>query len=307
MKPAGRYWLLLTTAGALAAGLTLAHAQQAPRGKSSYMPVDITEPFSTIMSRLSAEKPAVEREHMAVLNERYDLSNRPAAGVTMDHAKPVQEGVRVKLPAGATWDGLAGMTPEQIRDRNLFPLGFLPLPHPKHQEGGMVFPRFEINEIKRQEGRDLTRFDVDFDIPDHFLPEFPPAIYLNQRSDLGDVSQGKLITIENYYELFNGIIPPKQLEGLRLHKASVCSDRSAHSSRWRISPSLSRQQRISTATTRLLPRRVRILPSRRPYDEGLKECRVIAIKALGRVLIEIVGVEHRTGISILVIASAHRK
>ena len=50
----------------------------------------------------------------------------------------------------------------------------------------MVFPRFLINEIKRQEGRDLTRFDVDFDLPDHFLPEFPPAIYLNQRSDLGD-------------------------------------------------------------------------------------------------------------------------
>src|SRR5229473_2999415 len=193
-----------------------AYAQQPPRGKSSYAPVDITEPFSAILARLSAQKPAVEREHMAVLNERYDLSNRPAAGVTMDHAKPVQEGVRVKLPAGATWDGLAGMTPDQIRDRNLFPLGFLPLPHPKHQEGGMVFPRFEINEIKRQEGRDLTRFDVDFDIPDHFLPGFPPAIYLNQRSDLGDVSQGQLVTVENYYQLFNGIINPKQLEGLRL-------------------------------------------------------------------------------------------
>src|ERR1700751_1486972 len=193
-----------------------AYAQQPPRGNSSYAPVEITEPFSAILTRLSAQKPAVEREHMAVLNERYDLSNRPAAGVTMDHAKPVQEGVRVKLPAGATWDGLAGMTPEQIRNRNLFPLGFLPLPHPKHQEGGMVFPRFEINEIKRQEGRDLTRFDVDFDIPDHFLPEFPTAIYLNQRLDLGDVSQGQLGTVENYYQLFNGIINPKQLEGLRL-------------------------------------------------------------------------------------------
>src|SRR5205809_2334422 len=201
---------------AVTLALGAAYAQQPPRGKSSYAPVDITEPFSAILARLSAQKPAVEREHMAVLNERYDLSNRPAAGVTMDHAKPVQEGVRVKLPAGATWDGLAGMTPEQIRDRNLFPLGFLPLPHPKHQEGGMVFPRFEINEIKRQEGRDLTRFDVDFDIPDHFLPGFPPAIYLNQRSDLGDVSQGQLVTVENYYQLFNGIINPKQLEGLRL-------------------------------------------------------------------------------------------
>src|SRR5712671_389526 len=201
---------------AVTVALGSAYAQQGPRGKSSYAPVEITEPFSAILARLSAQKPAVEREHMAVLNERYDLSNRPAAGVTMDHAKPVQEGVRVKLPAGATWDGLAGMTPDQIRDRNLFPLGFLPLPHPKHQEGGMVFPRFEINEIKRQEGRDLTRFDVDFDIPDHFLPEFPPAIYLNQRLDLGDVSQGQLVTVENYYQLFNGIINPKQLEGLRL-------------------------------------------------------------------------------------------
>jgi cytochrome c peroxidase len=73
-----------------------------------------------------------------------------------------------------------------------------------------------IDEVKRQEGRDLTRFDVEYDIPDHFLPEFPPAMYLNQRTDLGDVSQGKLVTIENYYVLFNGIIPPKQLEGLRL-------------------------------------------------------------------------------------------
>jgi cytochrome c peroxidase len=144
------------------------------------------------------------------------IAARPATGVTMDRSKPVQEGARVKLIAGATWDSLAAMTPEQIRDGNLFPPGFLPLPHPKHQEGGMVFPRFQINEIKRQEARDLTRFDVDYDIPDHFLPEFPPAIYLNQRSDLGDVSQGQLVTIENYYQLFNGIINPKQLEGLRL-------------------------------------------------------------------------------------------
>ena len=69
-------WIVLTTAAALVS-LTLAHAQQAPRGKSSYMPVDITEPFSTIMSRLSGEKPEVEREHMAVLNERYDLEQSP--------------------------------------------------------------------------------------------------------------------------------------------------------------------------------------------------------------------------------------
>jgi cytochrome c peroxidase len=207
-------------AGVAAATVILAmgfaYAQQGPRGKTSYMPVDISEPFSAIFARLSAQKADVTREHMTLLNERYDLSNRPAAGVTMDRTKPVQDGVRVKLPAGKTWDALANMSPEQIRDQNLFPKGFYPLPHPKHQEGGMVFPHFVIDEIKRQEARDLTRFDVDYDVPDHFLPEFPPAIYLNQRTDLGDVSQGKLVTLENYYELFNGILTPKQLEGLRL-------------------------------------------------------------------------------------------
>src|SRR5260370_38895808 len=93
----------------------------------------------------------------------------------------------------------------QILRGEVPPGRFYPLPHPKHSEGGFVFPHFLIDEIKRQEGRDLTRFDVDYDIPDHFLPEFPPAIYLNQRTDLDDVSQGKLVTIANYYDLFNGI------------------------------------------------------------------------------------------------------
>ena len=105
-------------AGAAAAGVILAfgvaYAEQGPRGKTSYMPVDITEPFSAIFARLSAQKPDVTREHMALLNERYDLSNRPAAGVTMDRTKPVQEGVRVKLPAGKTWEALANMSPEDI-------------------------------------------------------------------------------------------------------------------------------------------------------------------------------------------------
>src|SRR5260370_279057 len=80
----------------------------------------------------------------------------------------------------------------------------------------MVYPKVKIEEIKKQEKRDLTRFDLDFDLPDHFLPEFPAPIYLTTRPDLGDVSKGKLITIDNYYETFNGILNPKQIEGLRL-------------------------------------------------------------------------------------------
>jgi len=191
-------------------------ASNAPRGKTSYLPVAQTEKFADVMRRMTADKAKIMNRQQTLLSQRYDLANRPVQGVTMFHGKPIQGGVRAKLANGVNWDQLGAMAPDEIRKRNLFPAGFLPLPHPHHEEGGMVFPKFEIDEIKRQEDRDLTRFDLDFDLPDLFLPEFPPAIFLTTRPDLGDVSQGKLLTIENYFDIFNGILNPKQLEGLRL-------------------------------------------------------------------------------------------
>lgn len=206
-------FMLLATVFLYAGGVS---AQEAGKKGSSYAPVDIKEDFAATMARMKKAKPEVMKRQMDLLNERYDLSNRRAQGVTMSRGKPVQEGVRVKLPKDMTWEKLAEMSSEETRDKALFPKGFMPLPHPNHPEGGMVFPKFHIDEIKKQEGRDLTRFDLDFDLPDHFLPEFPAPIYLTTRPDLGDVSQGQLVTIENHYALFNGILNPKQLEGLRL-------------------------------------------------------------------------------------------
>ena len=179
--------------------------------------MDIKEAFEVTLARMEAAKPKIAKRQMALLNERYDLADKPANGVTMTRGKPVQEGVRVKLPAGVeSWPDLAAMTPDEIRQKGLWPKGFLPLPHPNHAEGGMLFPKPTIDKIKLQEGRDLTRFDLDFDLPDHLLPEFPPPIFLTTRPDLGDVSRGELVTLTNYYRLFNGILNPKQLEGLRL-------------------------------------------------------------------------------------------
>ncbi len=177
-------WGLTFIAATLAVIVSLfgQSATTTPQKTSSYMPVVDKEDFSTTHDRMSAAKAEIMKRQMDLLAERYDLSNRPAQGVVMD----------------------------------LFPQGFQPLPHANHPEGGMVFPNFEIQELLKQEQRDLTRFDLDFDIPEHFLPEFPPAIYLTTRPDLGDVSQGKLVTIDNYYDLFNGILNPKQIEGLRL-------------------------------------------------------------------------------------------
>jgi cytochrome c peroxidase len=172
--------------------------------------------FAAVMKRMTAGKDDIKKKHDDLLQQRYDLADKPAKGVTMSRSKAVQGGVRVKLPQGTTWEQLASLSPEEVKDKGLWPKGFLPLPHPNHPEGGMLFPKFHIDEIKKQEGRDLARFDLDYDLPDHVLPEFPPPMYLTTRPDLGDVSKGKLVTIDNYYELFKDILNPKQLEGLRL-------------------------------------------------------------------------------------------
>ncbi len=199
----------------LISGLVFAGGQD-PQTKNSYQPVDDRESFAALHGRMIAAKAGIMKRQMDLLDERYDLSDRPSSSLTMDRIKPVQQGVRVKLPPGVTWAELSAQTPDAIREKGLFPGGFLPLPHANHPEGGMVFPNNEIQELKKQENRDLTRFDLDFDIPERFLPEFPAAIYLTTRPDLGDVSQGKLVTIDNYYEIFSGILNPKQLEGVRL-------------------------------------------------------------------------------------------
>jgi cytochrome c peroxidase len=190
--------ILLVTTGVRA-------QQQRP---SSFSPV-IEEPFDVVRARDKANKPRVMAESQRRLEERYDLSRRVDESVRMTRGKPIPVGPTAKLKSGLTWERLGSMTPAAIREQDAFP--YLPLPHVSHPVGGMVFSQAEIKLLPRVE-----RFDMDFDLPDHFLPEFPPAVFLSSRKDLGDVSKGQLITVNNFYELFNGILNPKQLEGLRL-------------------------------------------------------------------------------------------
>jgi cytochrome c peroxidase len=172
--------------------------------------------FNALVKDLQAKKPEFAQRHQKLLAERYDLADRPAKGATMSRGKPLQEGVRVKLPQGMTMEKLAATPPDEIKSKNLWPEGFYPLPHPHHEAGGMLFPKPQIDEVKKQNARDLTRFDLDYDLPQHLLPEFPAPIYLTTRPDLGDVSKGQLVTLANYYDLFKAALNPKQLEGLRL-------------------------------------------------------------------------------------------
>jgi len=193
----------------------LSHADPLPP-EATYRPLP-TLPLDVVRRNDEGAKPSVQRRQQALLMQRYDMANRPIPGVMMSGGrKAVQGGVRVKLTPGTTWDQLAQMSPNEIRERNLLPLGFLPLPHVKQLAGGQVFPQNQIDEIGRAEDRNLRRFDVDFDLPDHMTPEFPAPIFLQSRPELGDVSGGKLLTIRNYYAMMVGILTPVQMEGLRL-------------------------------------------------------------------------------------------
>ncbi len=203
-----RVMVVLAFTLTLIAAMLVTRQAGAQKRESSYMPV-VEEPFEVVRARDKAAKSRVNAAAQKLLAERYDLTRRVDESVRMTRGKPIPVGPTAKLKGGVTWEQLGRMTPEDIQQKDLFP--YLPLPHPNHPVGGMLFPQTEIKALPR-----LERFDLDFDLPDHFLPEFPPAIFLTTRPDLGDVSQGQVVTLNNFYGLFNGILNPKQIEGLRL-------------------------------------------------------------------------------------------
>ena len=182
-------------------------AQQA-KVVSSYGPINQDVGFNQIKADRMKVKSDRAKEHMDLLNVRYDLSKKTSPDVVMSGGKPIPVGPTAKLQ-GTNWDDMNKLTPEQIKMKGIFP--YKPLPFADHAEGGMLFPLMITDTLAR-----LVRFDLDFDLPEHILPDAAPPIYLTTRPDLGDVSKGKLITIDNYYEIFNGLLNPKQLEGLRL-------------------------------------------------------------------------------------------
>jgi len=166
-------------------------------------------PFEEIMKADVAAKPGVMEKQRALLESRYDLTPKHDPEVTMSRGKPLPIGPTARLPEGMTWEKLGAMSPDQIKEAGIFP--YPSLPHPKQTTGGQVFPQVQIEMFPR-----LQRFDVDFDIPDAFMPEFPPAIFLSNRPELGDVSRGEVVSINNFYRLFKDILTPVQLDGLRM-------------------------------------------------------------------------------------------
>ena len=191
--------------------------QQPKEGKNSGFdfvrdPLNSDAPMTSpdeLMRQAIAAKPGIMAAHQQLLAQRYVLEPRLDPAVKMSRGKPLPVGPTARLQGGLTWDRLGALSADQIKAQGVFP--YPALPHPLHAVGGQVFPRMQIAMFPR-----LERFDVDFDLPEAFLPEFPPAIFLSNRPELGDVSRGEVVSINNYYRLFKDLLTPVQLDGLRL-------------------------------------------------------------------------------------------
>lgn len=179
------------------------------RGKSSFGSPVLPMPFAEWLAFNKKQKPELMREVRAYMDGRYDFSGTPMPGQHMSGGKAIMQGPVARLPKGiASFEALAALSADEIKTRDLFP--YKPLAHPIQSTAHMVFPRNWIAVHPEHE-----RIDVDMDIPDAYLPEFPPPMFLTTHKELGDVTNGREVTLENFFEIFDGLLTGEQMEGLK--------------------------------------------------------------------------------------------
>lgn len=202
------HWLVLGVI--TAASITALAASSLADGPPRKPPKTASKQFIAAMQKLADARPAVVKRANALLAERYDLSGKVDPSVKMSGGKkPVPVGPTARLK-GISWDQLAALTPAEIKRRGVFP--YPPMQHPLEPAGGgALFPPSQLRTHP-----EFDRVDAAFDIPDAYLPEFPPPMFLTTHPELGDVSKGQEIGLDNYYALLGNVLAPLQLDGLRL-------------------------------------------------------------------------------------------
>jgi cytochrome c peroxidase len=181
----------------------------AGKGGNSWGSPVLHMPWDEWVAKLEQQKPELMADVATYMALRFDFHGRVIPGATMSGGKPIMAGPVTRLPEGhASFEALATLTPDDIRERDLFP--FKPLAHPLHSTAHMVFPTGWV-ELHPE----FERMDVDHDFPDAYLPEFPPPMFLTTHKELGDVTDGREVTLGNYYEIFNGLLTGEQMEGLK--------------------------------------------------------------------------------------------
>ncbi len=179
------------------------------RGETSFSTPVLPMRFEQWLEFHRKQKPALMQDVKDYMRSRFDFSEKPLPGAFMSGGKPIMNGPVARLPKNVeSFEVLAEMPAAEIKRKDLFP--YKPLAHPLQSVAHMVFPREWIKVHPEHE-----RIDVDMDFPGSYLPEFPPPMYLTTHKELGDVTRGREVTLDNYYEIFDGLLTPEQMEGLK--------------------------------------------------------------------------------------------
>jgi cytochrome c peroxidase len=180
------------------------------KGKSSFTSPSLPMRFKQWVKFNKKQKPKLMADVRKYMKGRFNFNGKAIPNQFMSGGqKPVMAGPVTRLPKGvSSFEELAEFTPDKIRKKDLFP--FKPLAHPIQSTAHMVFPDSWV--LIHPEHK---RMDVDMDIPEDYLPEFPPPLFLTTHKELGDVTGGREITLDNYYEMFDGLLTPEQMEGLK--------------------------------------------------------------------------------------------
>ncbi len=181
----------------------------AGRGDNSWGSPVLPVPWAKWVEMCQEQKPKLMADVRAYMDGRFAFSGKAVPGAKMSAGKPIMNGPVARLPKGvASYDELGQLSAQEIKKRDAFP--FKPLAHPLQTTAHMLFPAQWTRAHPEHE-----RMDVDFDMPEEYLPEFPPPMFLTTHKELGDMARGQEVTLGNYYEIFNGLLTPEQMEGLK--------------------------------------------------------------------------------------------
>ncbi len=180
------------------------------KGKTSFTTPDLPMSWEEWVAFHKKQKPELMADVKKYMDSRYDFNGEVHEGEFMSGGRnPIMKGPIARLPKGiSSYEELAKLSATEIKERDLFP--FKPLAHPLASTAHMVFPD-NWNEVHPEH----KRIDVDHDFPKEYLPEFPPPMFLTTHKELGDVTKGREVTIANYWEIFDGLLTPEQMEGLK--------------------------------------------------------------------------------------------
>jgi cytochrome c peroxidase len=180
------------------------------RGESSSGQPVLPMPFAEWLRFNLDRRPELMDEVRHYMASRFDFSGEAIPGVTMSGGwKPVMAGPVARLPEGVgSWQTLAMIPAHEMKQKDIFP--YKPLAHPLATTAHMVFPDSWVAAHPEHE-----RIDLGHDFPEAYLPEFPPPMFLSTHREYGDVTGGREVTFGNYWEIFNGLLTPEQMEGLK--------------------------------------------------------------------------------------------